>query len=65
MIAGRFGAGLGFSMLNEQMIGTNAGTIGPHANVRVLGLIWQFADTVALTVDAFDLALPVPNPSRK
>jgi hypothetical protein len=56
----RFGAGLGFAVLNEPMIGTNAGKIGPYANVRLVGLVWQLRDKVALTVDPFDLALPAP-----
>jgi uncharacterized protein (TIGR03382 family) len=56
----RFGAGLGLSMLNEEMIGTPAGKLGLYANVRLVGLVWQWTDRTALTVDPFDLALPAP-----
>ncbi len=56
----RFGAGLGFSVLNADMLGADGGKVGVYANVRLLGLVWQIADRAALTVDPFDLALPAP-----
>lgn len=57
----RFGAGLGFSVLNADMLGADGGKVGVFANVRLLGLVWQMADGVALTADPFDLALPAPS----
>ena len=56
----RFGLGLGFSMLNADMLGVNAGNLGMYLDVRAMGLIWEFADGVALTADPLDLALPAP-----
>ena len=56
----RFGLGLGLSMLNADMLGVNAGNLGIYLNIRAMGLIWEFADGVALTVDPLDLALPAP-----
>jgi len=56
----RVGLAAGVSILNQEWYGTNAGNSGPFANLTLLGLVWQFADSTALTVDAFDLALPVP-----
>jgi len=56
----RFGLGVGLSMLNADMLGVNAGNLGVFLNVRALGLIWEFADGVALTADPLDLALPAP-----
>jgi len=56
----RFGLGVGLSMLNADMLGVNAGNLGVFLNVRALGLIWEFADGVALTVDPLDIALPAP-----
>jgi MYXO-CTERM domain-containing protein len=56
----RFGLGLGMSMLNADMLGVNAGNLGLFLDVRAMGLIWEFADGVALTADPLDLALPAP-----
>ncbi len=56
----RFGLGVGFSMLNADMLGVNAGNLGMFLDVRAMGLIWEFADGVALTADPLDLALPAP-----
>jgi hypothetical protein len=56
----RFGLGVGLSMLNADMLGVNAGNLGVFLNVRAMGLIWEFADGVALTVDPLDIALPAP-----
>ncbi len=56
----RFGLGIGFSMLNADMLGVNAGNLGLFLDVRAMGLIWEFADGVALTADPLDLALPAP-----
>jgi hypothetical protein len=56
----RFGLGLGLSMLNADMLGVNAGNLGIYLNIRAMGLIWEFADGVALTADPLDLALPAP-----
>jgi hypothetical protein len=56
----RAGIGLGLSVLNMDLPGTSAGNVGIYANVRLLGLVWYFADRTALTIDAFDLALPTP-----
>ena len=56
----RVGLGLGLSVLNQDLPGTSAGNVGLYANVRLLGLVWYFADRTALTIDAFDLALPAP-----
>ena len=56
----RFGLGVGLSMLNADMLGVNAGNLGVFLNVRALGLIWEFADGVALTADPLDLSLPAP-----
>jgi hypothetical protein len=56
----RFGLGFGMSMLNADMLGVNAGNLGVFVNVRALGLIWEFADGVALTADPLDIALPAP-----
>jgi MYXO-CTERM domain-containing protein len=56
----RFGLGLGVSMLNADMLGVNAGNLGIYLNIRAMGLIWEFADGVALTADPLDIALPAP-----
>lgn len=56
----RFGLGLGASVLNTDMLGVEAGNLGVYLNVRVMGLIWEFTDGVALTADPLDLALPAP-----
>jgi hypothetical protein len=56
----RFGLGVGLSMLNADMLGVNAGNLGVFLDVRAMGLIWEFADGVALTADPLDLALPAP-----
>jgi hypothetical protein len=56
----RFGLGLGASVLNTDMLGVNAGNLGIYLNVRVMGLIWEFSDGLALTADPLDLALPAP-----
>ncbi|HSP77663.1 MAG TPA: hypothetical protein VLQ93_03995 [Myxococcaceae bacterium] len=56
----RAGLGLGLSFLNEEMIGSNAGTRGVFLDVKLLGLVWNFSEDVALTVDGFDLALAAP-----
>ena len=56
----RAGIGLGLSVLNQDLPGTSAGNVGIYANLRLLGIVWYFADRTALTIDAFDLALPTP-----
>ena len=56
----RAGLGLGLSVLNQDLPGTSAGNVGLYANLRLLGIVWSFADRTALTIDAFDLALPAP-----
>jgi hypothetical protein len=56
----RAGVGLGLSVLNMDLPGTSAGTVGIYANLRLLGIVWYFTDRTALTIDAFDLALPTP-----
>jgi hypothetical protein len=56
----RVGIAAGVSILNEEMIGSDAGTIGFFANVKLLGLTWAMNDKVAMSIDGFDLALPVP-----
>jgi len=56
----RAGIGLGLSVLNMDLPGTSAGNVGVYANLRLLGLVWYFAERTALTIDAFDLALPTP-----
>jgi MYXO-CTERM domain-containing protein len=56
----RAGLGGGVSVLNEEMIGSDAGTSGIFLNLRLLGLAWQFERDIALTVDGFDLALAAP-----
>jgi hypothetical protein len=56
----RAGLGVGASVLNEAVAGSRAGTMGPYLNLRLLGLVWNVKRRVALTLDAFDLALPVP-----
>jgi hypothetical protein len=56
----RAGVGLGLSVLNQSLPGTSAGNVGVYANLRLFGLVWYFADRTALTIDAFDLALPTP-----
>lgn len=56
----RFGLGAGLSVLNQDMVGVDAGNLGIYVNVRALGLVWAFTDGVALTADPFDLALPAP-----
>ena len=56
----RAGVGLGLSVLNMDLPGTSAGNVGIYANLRLLGIVWYFADRTALTIDAFDLALPTP-----
>ena len=50
----------GLSILNEEMIGSDVGTTGVFLGLRLLGLVFQLDEDVALTVDAFDLALPAP-----
>jgi uncharacterized protein (TIGR03382 family) len=56
----RFGAGLGLSVLNTDLLGVDAGKVGLYANVRLMGLVWQFSPNAALTVDPLDIALPAP-----
>ncbi len=56
----RFGAGFGLSVLNTDLVGTDAGKLGVYANLRLMGLVWQFSPSAALTFDPFDLALPAP-----
>jgi hypothetical protein len=56
----RAGIGLGLSVLNQDLPGTSAGNVGLYANLRLLGIVWYFSDRTALTIDAFDLALPAP-----
>jgi len=56
----RAGVGLGLSVLNMDLPGTSAGNVGIYANVRLLGVVWYIAQRTALTIDAFDLALPTP-----
>jgi MYXO-CTERM domain-containing protein len=56
----RAGLGLGLSVLNQSLPGTSAGNVGLDVNVRLLGLVWYFAERTALTIDAFDLAIPTP-----
>jgi hypothetical protein len=56
----RAGIGLGLSVLNQDLPGTSAGNVGIYANLRLLGIVWYFAERTALTIDAFDLALPTP-----
>ena len=56
----RFGIGLGLSVLNADMLGVNAGNKGIFLDIRAMGLIWEFADGVALTADPLDIALPAP-----
>ncbi len=56
----RAGVGLGLSVLNQDLPGTSAGNVGLYANIRLLGIVWYFANRTALTIDAFDLALPAP-----
>lgn len=56
----RFGLGVGVSMLNADMLGVNAGNVGIFLNIRAMGLIWEFADGVAVTADPLDIALPAP-----
>jgi hypothetical protein len=56
----RAGVGLGLSVLNMDLPGTSAGNVGIYANVRLLGIVWYIAERTALTIDAFDLALPTP-----
>jgi hypothetical protein len=56
----RAGVGLGFSVLNQSLPGTSAGNVGIYANLRLLGIVWYFSERTALTIDAFDLALPTP-----
>ena len=56
----RAGVGLGLSVLNMDLPGTSAGNVGIYANVRLLGIVWYIAQRTALTIDAFDLALPTP-----
>jgi hypothetical protein len=56
----RAGIGLGLSVLNQDLPGTSAGNVGVYANLRLLGIVWYFAGRTALTIDAFDLALPAP-----
>jgi hypothetical protein len=56
----RAGVGLGLSVLNMDLPGTSAGNVGVYANLRLLGIVWYFANRTALTIDAFDLALPTP-----
>jgi hypothetical protein len=56
----RVGLGLGLSILNQDLPGTSAGNVGVYANLRLLGIVWYFSNRTALTIDAFDLALPAP-----
>jgi hypothetical protein len=56
----RVGMGFGLSVLNQSLPGTSAGNTGVYANLRLLGLVWYFSGRMALTIDAFDLALPAP-----
>jgi hypothetical protein len=56
----RFGLGVGVSLLNADMLGVNAGNLGVFLDVRAMGMIWEFADGVALTADPLDIAMPAP-----
>ncbi|HXK16863.1 MAG TPA: hypothetical protein VNG33_03580 [Polyangiaceae bacterium] len=56
----RFGVGIGASVLNSDMLGVHAGNMGIFLDIRAMGLIWEFADGVALTADPLDIALPAP-----
>jgi len=56
----RAGLGFGLSVLNQSLPGTSAGNVGLDVNLRLLGLVWYFSERTALTIDAFDLALPTP-----
>ena len=56
----RVGIGLGLSVLNQDLLGISVGNVGVYANLRLFGLVWYFANRTALTIDAFDLALPAP-----
>jgi hypothetical protein len=40
----RVGVGLGLSILNQDLPGTSAGNVGIYANVRLLGIVWYFAN---------------------
>ncbi len=56
----RAGLGLGVSILNQDWYGTDAGNLGLYLNLRLLGVVWNLSDGIALTVDGFDVALPAP-----
>ena len=60
----RVGVGLGLSVLNQNLPGTSAGNVGLYANIRLLGIVWYFADRTALTIDALDLAAARPPTPR-
>ena len=56
----RTGVGLGLSRLNSDIIGSKAGTTGYFLELRLLGIVLPLSDSIALTIDGFDLALPAP-----
>ncbi|MBI5477893.1 MAG: hypothetical protein HY906_03495 [Deltaproteobacteria bacterium] len=56
----RSGLGAGLAVLLFETVGTPAGNVGPYLVVRPLGVTRRFGPRVALTVDAFELAIPIP-----
>ena len=53
----RSGLGAGISVLLFDLYGTPAGNVGPYLTVRPLGVTWRLGRRLALTVDAFEVAV--------
>jgi hypothetical protein len=56
----RTGLGAGIAVLLFETVGTPAGNVGPYLVIRPLGVTRRFGPRLALTVDAFELAVPIP-----
>jgi hypothetical protein len=56
----RTGLGAGISVLLFETVGTPAGNVGPFIVVRPLGVTRRFGPRLALTVDAFEYVVPMP-----
>lgn len=59
-LALRTTAHLGVSVLLIDLLGVPRGSVGPHVGLSLLGVSYEFADSIYLIVDPADVALPVP-----
>jgi len=54
------GLGAGIAVLLFETVGTKAGNVGPYLALRPLGVTRRLGANLALTVHAFELAVPAP-----